>query len=211
MPEAIVKRLGNPYELIATGVSIKQYPCCAFTHRALDGMRALVQQHQLTAEDVAAVECPVGRPTTEVLIHARPQTGLEGKFSMQYCMAAALVDGRIGLLSFSDEKVRRPAAQQLFERVTMRCHPEGVRRGTRGEELAVIVTITLQDGRTLATQVRHPKGYPAHPLTPIELQEKFEDCAPGVLERPASRAVIELVQGLERVQDVGQLMDVLMA
>lgn len=73
-------------------------------------MLALVQQHKLTAEDVAAVECLVGRPTTEVLIHARPQTGLEGKFGMQYCMAAALVDGRIGLLSFSDEKVRRPAA-----------------------------------------------------------------------------------------------------
>ena len=43
----MVKRLGNPYELLATGVAIKQYPCCAFTHRALDGILALVQQHQL--------------------------------------------------------------------------------------------------------------------------------------------------------------------
>lgn len=93
----------------------------------------------------------------------------------------------------------------------MRCHPEGVRRGTRGEELPVVVTITLQDGRTLATQVRHPKGHPAHPLTPIELQEKFEDCAQGVLEHPAIRAVIELVQGLERVEDVGTPMNALMA
>ena len=207
----IVKRFGTPYELIASGVAIKQYPCCAFTHRALDAMLALVQQHKLTVEDVAAVECLVGRPTTEVLIHVCPQTGLEGKFSMQYCMAAALLDRRIGLLSFSDEKVKRPAAQRLFERVTMRCHPEALRHGTSGEELPVIVTLTLQDGRTLAAQVRHPKGPPVHPLTPIELQEKFEDCAQGVLERPDIRAVIELVQGLERVEDVGQLMDVLMA
>jgi 2-methylcitrate dehydratase PrpD len=114
----IIKQLGNPYELLTSGVAIKQYPCCAFTHRALDGTLALVQQETLRAADVVAVECRVGRPTTEVLIHTRPRTGLEGKFSMQYCLAAALLDKRIGLLSFSDEKVRRPAAQQLCERIT---------------------------------------------------------------------------------------------
>ena len=207
----IVKRLGNPFELLATGVAIKQYPCCAFTHRALDAMLALVQQHQLNAADVVAVECCVGRPTMEVLMHTRPQTGLEGKFSMQYCLAAALLDKRIGLLSFSDEKVRRPAAQQLFERVTMRLHPEVQHHGTSGEELPVMVTVTLRDGRTLSTPIQHPKGHPANPLTAIALQDKFEDCAYGVLERPDIRQVIELVQGLEQVDDIGMLMDGLMA
>ena len=207
----MVKRLGNPFELLASGVAIKQYPCCAFTHRALDGMLALVQQHQLSAADVVGVECRVGRPTMEVLIHTRPQTGLEGKFSMQYCLAAALLDTRIGLLSFSDEKVRRPIAQQLFERVTMTLHPEAQRTGTGGEELPVPVTVTLQDGRVFSTAIQHPKGHPANPLTAVALQDKFEDCAYGVLERQDLRQVIELVQGLERVDDIGTLMDVLMA
>jgi 2-methylcitrate dehydratase PrpD len=207
----IVKRLGNPYELLATGVAIKQYPCCAFTHRALDGILALVQQYQLSAADVVAVECLVGRPTIEVLIHSRPQTGLEGKFSMQYCLAAALLDKRIGLLSFSDEKVRRPAAQQLFERVTMRRHPEVQDKDTNGEELPVMVTLTLRDGRTVSTAIQYPKGHPANPLTAVALQDKFEDCAYGVLERQDLRQVIELAQGLEQLDDIGTLMDVLMA
>jgi len=207
----VIKRLGNPYELLTSGVAIKQYPCCAFTHRALDGMLALVRQEALRAEDVVAVECRVGRPTTEVLIHTRPRTGLEGKFSMQYCLAAALLDQRIGLLSFSDEKVRRPAAQQLCERITMTLHPEAERQGTDGEALPVTVTVTHKDGRTLAAQVQYPKGHPANPLSPIAMQEKFEDCAFGVLERPDIRRVIELVQGLECVADIGALMDVLMA
>jgi 2-methylcitrate dehydratase PrpD len=207
----IVKRLGHPFELLATGVAIKQYPCCAFTHRALDAMLALVQQHQLNAADVVAVECRVGRPTMEVLIHTRPQTGLEGKFSMQYCLAAALLDKRIGLLSFSDEKVQRPVAQQFFERVTMKLHPEAQHHGTSGEALPVTVTLMLQDGRTLSAQIQHPKGHPANPLTAIALQDKFEDCAYGVLERPDIRQVIDLVQGLEQVDDIGMLMDGLMA
>jgi 2-methylcitrate dehydratase PrpD len=207
----VVKQLGNPFEVLATGVAIKQYPCCAFTHRALDAMLALVQQHKLNADDVVAIDCRVGRPTTEVLIHTRPQTGLEGKFSMQYCMAAALLDQRIGLLSFSDEKVRRSAAQQLFERVTMTLHPEAQRHGVSGEELPVTVMVTLKDGRTLSAQVQHPKGHPANPLSAIALQEKFEDCAYGVLERPDIGQVIELVQALEQVEDISVLMDVLMA
>jgi 2-methylcitrate dehydratase PrpD len=207
----IVKHLGDPYELLATGVAIKQYPCCAFTHRALDSLLTLVQQHQLNADDIVGVECQVGRPTMEVLIHTRPQTGLEGKFSMQYCMAAALLDKRIGLLSFSDEKVRRPAAQQLFERVTMTLHPEAQHKGTSGEELPVTVTVTLRDGRTLRESVQHSKGHPANPLTAVALQDKFEDCAYGVLARQDLRQVIELVQGLEQVDDIGTLMDVLMA
>jgi 2-methylcitrate dehydratase PrpD len=209
--ERIVKDLGHPFELLATGVAIKQYPCCAFTHRALDAMLALVQQHALSADDVVAVECRVGRPTTEVLIHTRPQTGLEGKFSMQYCLAAALLDKRIGLLSFSDEKVRRPAARQLFERVAMTLHPEAERHGTGGEELPVTVAVGLKDGRSLSAQIEHPKGHPANPLSAVALQDKFEDCAYGVLERPDIRRVIELVQGLEQVEDIGVLMDVLMA
>jgi 2-methylcitrate dehydratase PrpD len=209
--DSIVKQLGNPFELLATGVGIKQYPCCAFTHRALDGMLVLVQQHKLGADDVVAVECRVGRPTIEVLMHTRPHTGLEGKFSMQYCMAAALLDKRIGLLSFSDEKVRRPAAQRLFERITMTLHPEAQHHGTGGEELPVTVAITLQDDRTLTTQIQHPKGHPANPLSAVALQDKFEDCAYGVLERQDIRQVIELVQGLERIEDIGTLMDVLMA
>jgi 2-methylcitrate dehydratase PrpD len=209
--DGMVKRLGNPYELLATGVAIKQYPCCAFTHRALDGILALVQQHQLSAADVVAVECLVGQPTIEVLMHSRPQTGLEGKFSMQYCLAAALLDKRIGLLSFSDEKVRRPAAQQLFERVTMRLHPEVQDKSTNGEELPVTVTVTLRDGRALSAPIQHAKGHPANPLTAVALQDKFEDCAYGVLERQDLRQVIALVQGLERLDDIGTLMDVLMA
>ncbi|HEX9868779.1 MAG TPA: MmgE/PrpD family protein [Candidatus Tectomicrobia bacterium] len=209
--DRIVKHLGNPFELLATGVAIKQYPCCAFTHRALDGLLALVQQHQLRADDVVGVECQVGRPTLEVLIHTRPQTGLEGKFSMQYCLAAALLDKRIGLLSFSDEKVRRPAAQQLSEQVTMTLHAEAHHTGSSGEELPVMVAVRLTDGSTVSTAVQHPKGHPANPLSTIALQDKFEDCAYGVLERPDIRQVIELVQDLEQVEDIGRLMDVLMA
>jgi 2-methylcitrate dehydratase PrpD len=208
--EAIVGRLGRPFELLASGVAIKQYPCCAFTHRALDGLLELVHQHQLGATDVVSVTCQVGRPTLEVLMHTHPQTGLEGKFSMQYCLAAALLDRRVGLLSFSDEKVRRPAAQVLFDRVTMTLHPEAQEGRSSGEELPVTVTLTLHDGRRLSTSVDYAKGHPTHPLTAVALRDKFEDCAFGVLERQDLRRVCELVQGMEYLDDITILMDVLM-
>jgi 2-methylcitrate dehydratase len=93
----------------------------------------------------------------------------------------------------------------------MTLHAEAQRHGTSGEELPVTVAVTLQDDRMLTTQIQHPKGHPANPLSAVALQDKFEDCAYGVLERPDIRQVIELVQGLEQVEDIGMLMDVLMA
>jgi hypothetical protein len=59
--------------------------------------------------------------------------------------------------------------------------------------------------------VQHAKGHPAHPLAPTALEEKFEDCASGVLERPDIRTVVGLVQGLEQLEDIAALADVLMA
>jgi 2-methylcitrate dehydratase PrpD len=174
-------------------------------------MLTLLQQQTLSADEVVAVECRVGRPTMEVLLHTRPQTGLEGKFSMQYCMAAALLDKRIGLLTFSDEKVRRPAAQQLCERISMTLHPEAQRLGSDGEELPVTVSVSLQDSRRLTMQIRYPKGHPANPLSAVALQEKFEDCASGVLARQDIRRVSELVQDLEQIEMIGTLMDVLIS
>jgi 2-methylcitrate dehydratase len=72
------------------------------------------------------------------------------------------------------------------------------------------VTVTHKDGHTLTAQIQHPKGHPANPLSPVTMEEKFEDCAFGVLERPDIRQLIELVRGLEHVADIGTLMDVLM-
>lgn len=157
-------------ELMRSGIDIKKYPMCYAAHRSLDGMLALRAEHGLVADAVTAVHVRSNRRAMVPLIHDRPQTGLEGKFSMQYAMATALLDGHVRLSSFTDEAVRRPAAQRLMERIT--CSEDDGPQTPRWNTLAV----TLADATVLHREIRQLRGSAACPLSDGELREKWRDC-----------------------------------
>src|SRR5207245_5256366 len=89
--------LGARWEILDTGITVKLYPSCAATHPSLDVLLDLVRRERIDAGSVDAVEIGVDAVTPTVLIHDRPADGLQAKFSMPFCAAAALVYGRIGL------------------------------------------------------------------------------------------------------------------
>ena len=91
------------------------------------------------------------------LIHSRPTGGLEGKFSMQYCLAAEIIDGQIGLATFSDEQVMRAEAQDLIPRIDMRRHA-GYEGQTSWTEAHNRVEVHLKDGRVLSERA-DPRNY----------------------------------------------------
>lgn len=157
-------------ELMRSGIEIKKYPMCYAAHRSLDGMLAMRAEHGLDANAVAAVHVRSNRRAMVPLIHDQPRTGLEAKFSMQYAMAAALLDGHVRLSSFTDAAVLRPAAQSLMERIT--CAEDDGPEMPRWNMLAV----TLVSGSVLHKEIRQLRGSAACPLSDEELREKWRDC-----------------------------------
>src|SRR6185503_2819964 len=111
--------LGRRWELIASGIAIKPYPSCALTHSAIDALVELRARHHIDPTKVASVEVGVTDVVPDVLRHARPSNGLERKFSMQYCAAAALARGPLGLADFADGPVADTTTRELMERVRM--------------------------------------------------------------------------------------------
>jgi 2-methylcitrate dehydratase PrpD len=202
-PEAIAPALGRPYDLAGAGLSVKKYPCCFATHRAADAVLDLRAEHGLTDPDrVEAVRVTVPVGGVAPLIHDRPETGLEGKFSMQYVLAAALLDGRVGLDAFEDAAVRRPEARALLPRVTVHEDP-GIAGGANPiEEGHVDVELRLRGGATLNRRVLHPRGSPADPLRPEELAAKFRDCAAAALGAGQAGAALDRLMRMEREPDV---------
>lgn len=170
--DAQLQALGHsPLELLTSGIEVKKYPLCYATHRALDGVLDLREEHGLTLTDVRGVHVRASTGALTPLIHVNPQTGLEAKFSMQYAVTAALLDGRVGLASFTDEAVRRPQAQAFFARVSADDSHAG---GTfpRWTE----IELELADGRRLHRRVDVLRGAADAPLTLAELRAKVEDC-----------------------------------
>ena len=115
--------------------------------------------------------------TPRLLIHPNPSTGLEAKFSMPFCAAAAVVFPRIGIDTFTPESIRNAAVQALMPRVALRANTAF---DTAAPLSQACVTVRLQDGREWSEHADGARGYPGR-LTEEELSAKFEDCAARVL------------------------------
>ena len=119
---------------------------------------------------------------------------------MPYILARALVDGRLGLDSFTDEAVRETSVRNLAEKVQMELDPE--LSEDKEDSQPSKVTIQLKDGRRFSHQVDYPKGGRRVPLSPEEIRDKFVGCArQAITEESAS----QLLAYLRDVQDLDNL------
>ena len=195
--------LGQRWELSASGIAVKPYPSCALTHSAIDALVELRARHRIAAANVAAVEVSVNAVVPDVLRHTRPANGLERKFSMQYCAAAALARGPLGLADFDDGPVADPATRQLMDRVHMVIDP------TLPHELEqqawTRVTVRLTDGTTFEEKPRGASGHPTAPLSDAELRAKFLACAAPVIGADAAEGVADQIAHLEDIPDIRAL------
>jgi len=195
--------LGRRWEILETGITVKLYPSCAGTHPPLDAVLDLRGRHGLTADAVDRVDVDVDDVTPTILIYERPATGLEGKFSLHFCVAAALVFGRVGLDTFEPGPLRDPAVRRLMPRVAMRPDPELGRGHPALTQARVILRLT--DGREVHARADGARGYPDRPAGEEELARKFEDCAGRALAAPAIARALEALRGIESLGDVREL------
>ena len=198
-----IENLGRRWQLIDSGIAVKPYPSCALTHSAIDALIDLRTEHRLSARDVAAVQVGVTAVVPDVLAHPRPTNALERKFSMQYCAAAALAEGRVDFGSFTDGEVANADTRELMGRVAMTVDPalpQGVEQNAWSR-----VTVRLRDGRTLSTEPRGARGHPDTPLSDGALRDKFLGCARTVLASDEAEGVAEQIGHLEDIPDIRAL------
>ena len=201
--------LGSRWEILDTGITVKLYPSCAATHPALDTLLDLQRRHRFTAGDVETIEIGVDAITPTVLVHDRPSTALEGKFSMPFCAAAAIVDGRVGLDSFDDDRLRDDRIVRLMPRVRM--HLDATLDRSAAPLTQARVTVRLADGRVLTASANGARGYPDRPAHDDELAEKFTACALRALPEARAREGLAALRAIDHAQRVRSLIDSLQA
>ena len=189
--EAAVADLGTRWEINESGVTVKLYPSCAATHPPLDALTDLVRRERFTAEQVDAIDVEVDSMTSRLLIHQNPSTGLEAKFSMSFCAAAAVVFSRISIDTFTPESVQHPDVQSLMLRVTLRANPAFDAFAPLSQAR---VTVRLRDGREWSQRADGARGYPGR-LSDEELSAKFADCATRALGSSRARHLFDTLSG----------------
>ena len=198
--------LGRVWEIVDGGITVKLYPSCAATHPTIDTLIDLRAEHGFGADEVDQIEIGVDAVTPTVLIHDRPTGGLEAKFSMHFCAAAAVADGRVDIQTF-ETGLADPRIRRLLPRVTMRVDPS-----VGGDQPALteaVVTVRLVDGQSFRRRVRGARGYPSRPPTAEELDRKFRTCAERAVSPAAASEALEFLRDLERRPRVAALTDLL--
>src|SRR3984893_15897197 len=168
----ITENLGESYEILLN--TYKPFACGVVIHPAIDGCIQLRNQYKLTAEQIERIELRIHPLVLELTGKKTPRTGLEGKFSVHYAAAVAIVEGAGGEKQFSDTLVHDPVLVALRDRVVATVDPS-----IRQEQ--VRIAITLKDGRRLEKYVENALGSVENPMSDAALDAKFNDLADGVL------------------------------
>src|ERR1700682_5079774 len=209
-PSAIMDRLGKPWTFASPGVSLKPYPSGSLTHPAMTELARLIKAHKIQPAQVEKIDIGANHNMTTTLLHHQPKTGLEAKFSMEFCLAILLLDGKAGLGQFSNKVVQRPDVQEMVRRINYYVDPEAESAGY--DKMTSILKIHLNDGRMITGRADFGKGSPANPMSFDEAAIKFRGCA-EFAEWPKAKTeeIIAFTKALEAAHDMSALSPLLSA
>lgn len=192
----------DPLDIVVPGASYKLYPCCYSTHAAIEAALNIVKKHgKLEPKQIARVESH----TADVrLVHTDrpdPNSELDAKFSVQYCVLRALTDGKVVMEHFENEAYREPLVREVLPRVQA-IALKGI-AFDKDDPFNALVKVTLTDGRTLESSVVYPLGRTsANPIAHAGMLAKFESCAARVLPQAQVKAVAQAIEHFELVDSI---------
>ena len=192
----ITEKLGKTYEISIN--TYKPFACGIVIHPTLDACIQLRNENKLTADQIERVDLRVHPLVLELTGKKTPQTGLEGKFSVFYAAAVALMQGAAGEKQFSDKLAKDPTVVALRDKVTATVDP------AIGPE-QVRVVLTTKDGRKLEKFVQDAIGSVKKPMSDAALEAKFSDLADGVIPAAKARRVMDLCWGVDKLASAGDI------
>lgn len=203
-PERLVEGFARPLRMVDPGVGFKKYPSNYFTHRGIDAALTLRARHAI---DPALVErVHVRFPRVGYVDRPQPATGLDGKFSVQYTVAAALLDGAVTIDSFDNERRFRADMERLLPRVEL-CMDDAIPADF--DAMHVVVTVCMKDAAVYSEKVERLSGWCGIPLTRAQRMQKFLGCSRRLLLPDTAHAMAEQVERLETLPDIRGIMALL--
>jgi 2-methylcitrate dehydratase PrpD len=199
---AALASLGGRFNI--TQMTQKNHSACGHIHAAIDAVLALKAEHGIAPERVKRIVARTYRTALEVAGIENPRTVFEAKFSLPYCLAAALVVGSVRIDAFSPERLADPAIRGLLAKVEMEVEPK--LDASFPKQRAAIVEIELEDGRRFQHFAPTRKGDPDAPLSDAELQDKARELIAPILGPVPTARFLETLWTLDRVRDLSALM-----
>ncbi len=200
-PELALEKLGERWDIVDPGNIYKLYPTCSLTHCAVDMILDGIASGEIRPAEIESIECAVGYRCGNTLPYHDAKTGLEGKFSMEYCLAAALVYGKLGFAEFEDAAVIAPDITEMHKRILLYTHPD-LRTPESVPFDFTDLTIVHRNGRKFHGRESYAKGDPHKRWSTGQFKGKFVECATPLLGGSRAGALWDRLQLLETLSSV---------
>jgi len=198
-----IKALGNPWNIIKPGLMFKAYPCAHISHFGVDAGLQLRQKYTIDWQQITEIEFRVPSFMGGIGFVPEPKTGVEGRFSLAYCLSRALINGKLRINDFTDDSVKDPDTLKLMRKIKFIAQKQDRLNGVFGYQEIIL---KMNDGNIYSCKVEHPKGEPQNPQTPEELETKYRDCAETAhYNLKTSSRIKDLILNLEKVDDVSRV------
>jgi len=194
--EQVDDNLGKDYRVLNNG--FKPYASCASTHPLIDAALELRRKTKVRPEEIAEIRCQVWPRVLITVNNQEPQTGLEGKFSVQHCIAVAFAEGEADLTKFTDAKVNTPELIDLRRKVTL--IPDAML-----SQIEAVVVVKTKDGQVYEQKIVCVKGNPGNPIRLEELENKFRSLACLALPKDNVERILKLLKELDKIKDINDL------
>ena len=202
-PDEITDSLGSEWRL--RGICVKKYPCCFGSHRQIDSVLEVMNENNLSYEQIEEVEVQISR-VDRVLNRPDPKTLGDLQFSFQYILAAAMIDRDVNLGHFTDEKVSDAKLGEGRGKVKIVVHDDWP---TGTLEAPSLIVVKLKDGRQFSKERKYPIGAPQEPLKLEQFKELYHKFTQGRLSKEQVERTGDDILNLEKLDDVRGLMNVL--
>ena len=184
-------QFGKPYRCVDPGMAIKFYPSKYPTHF---GIAAALQLRSAIGDTLNIREVRIITPEIDDADRSTPRSGIEGKFSFQYTAAAALLDGRVAVDTFTDARRFTADMEALLAKIRV------VRDATRSRDtrdMQVDMEVVTEDGATHRSTCTAPPGTWGQPIDPVQHEAKVRDCLAVRLNEQTQTRVLERLATLE--------------
>lgn len=204
--ESLTTNLGIDFEF--RFIIYKPFACAGQLHSPLTAAQQLLRKHKIDPQQIESVIVKSRGEFIKTFTlprenKLRPQTSVDGQFSLPYSLAAFLYFGQAFLEQFNEEAINNAEVLNLATRIQFIADPEMDRRWPQEEPSEV--TLQMKDGTVHTEEVKCAKGSLGNPLTEEELREKFRSLTSGLLPGASIERIIDMVANLEKLKNVRDL------
>lgn len=200
---SIMEHLGNPWSFLDPGIWLKPHPSGMRTHQGMTKVLELIAEHNIKPDQVKSCSVQTHQGVYDTLIQHDPKTGLQGKFSFEFCAAVLLVEGRAGFAQFTDDVVNRSDIRDMMSRIQYSAYSQEEFETNDYINATTLIDIELTDGKTISARADFGKGSAEIPMPFDDVVEKLHDCATAT-QWPKEKLdkIVEAAGQFEKLDDV---------